>query len=86
MHKLINILPFESSGTLKSITTENVIQYIEFYTNAQIHNELKGELYDLLKRNPNSCSLLLEFSALVFKFEIRQDKKTISAQLVSGLN
>ena len=86
MHKLINIIPFEALGTFNSITTEDVIHYIEFYTNAKLNNKSRGELYQQLEGKPNSFSLILEFSMLVFKFDIRQDKKTISAQLLWGLN
>jgi hypothetical protein len=73
-------------GAVKSITIDDVIHYIEFYTNAKLNNESRGELCQQLAGKPNSFSLILEFSMLVFKFDIRQDKKTISAQLLCGLN
>jgi hypothetical protein len=63
-----------------------VIYYIEFYTSAKINDESKAELYQQLAGKPNSFQLTLEFSMLVFNFDIRQDKKTISAQLRYGLN
>jgi len=86
MHKLLNIRHFETLRTFSSITTEDVIYYIEFYTNAKINDESKGELYQQLAGKPNSFQLTLEFSMLVFNFDIRQGKKTISAQLRYGLN
>ena len=86
MHKLLNIRHFETLRTFSAITTEDVIYYIEFYTNAKINDESRGELYQQLAGKPNSFQLTLEFSMLVFKFDIRQDKKTISAQLLCGLN
>jgi len=86
MHKLLNIIHVKTMGAVKSITIDDVIHYIEFYTNAKLNNESRGELCQQLAGKPNSFSLILEFSMLVFKFDIRQDKKTISAQLLCGLN
>lgn len=86
MHKLLNIIHFKTVGAVESITIDDVIHYIEFYTNAKLNDESRGELYQQLEGKPNSFSLMLEFSMLVFKFDIRQDKKTISAKLQCGLN
>lgn len=86
MHKLLNIKHFRTLDAVESITIDDLICYIEFYTNAKLNDKSRGELYQRLKGNPNSFSLMLEFSMLVFKFDIKQDKKTISAQLQCGLN
>ena len=86
MHKLLNIIHLKTMGAIGSITIDDVIHHIEFYTNAKLNDESRGELYQQLAGRPKSFSLMLEFSMLVFKFDIRQDKKTISAQLLCGLN
>lgn len=75
MHKLPNIKHLTTVGAAKSITTDDVIHHIEFYTNAKLNDESRGELYQQLAGKPQCCSLMLEFSMLVFKFDIRQDKK-----------
>ena len=86
MHKLLNINPIKSVGTVKFITTDDIIQYIEFYTKAELNIESRNELCRHLEIKPSSCSLIFEYSGLVFKFEIRQDTMTLSAQLICGLN
>ena len=86
MHKLLNINPIKSVGTVKIITTDDVIQYIEFYTKAELNIKSRNELFRHLKIKPSSCSLIFEYSGLVLKFEIIQDTMTLSAQLICGLN
>ena len=86
MHKLLNINPIKSVGTVQFITTDDVIQYIEFYTKAELNIKSRNELFWHLKIKPSSCSLIFEYSGLVLKFEIRQDTMTLSAQLICGLN